>query len=128
MKQRNGKYYTILLALLLILPGLSPSETSKKEDPNGIIARNASVPRYAAWFRNYIEGFAWPQSVKPGETINFYVSMDTSLGNNYDMYILRVPHQNMQDTLKRFLNLTGHFFPLHDASGTPITLPKFGGD
>lgn len=123
MKKRNVVSCAMLGAILLILAVASPSAASTKEKNNGIIARTSTIPQHAAWVRYPIEGFAWPQSVKPGETIKIYVSMDTTLGNSYDMYIFRIPSQQMQDTLKRFLDLTGHFYPLHDANGVEIYPP-----
>ena len=120
MKTRISLRVKMLLAILLHLAAISFAYGTGNEKPNGIMARTTTIPSHAAWVRYPIEGFAWPQSVKPGEAIKFYISIDTTLGSQYDLTIFRIPNQEMSDSLKKFSSLTGHYYPLHDSSGSVI--------
>ncbi|MBS4028348.1 MAG: T9SS type A sorting domain-containing protein [Ignavibacteriales bacterium] len=72
------------------------------------------------WERYPIEGFSWPQSVKSGETVTFYVSVrDSSL---YRVKIYRVPNVSADTSIIwQTSNLQGHFYPLRNKNLQPIT-------
>jgi len=104
------------LILLLIAPLLVQADTGK-ENPWGMLGKSPQAQN-RAWIRYPIEGFAWPTSVKPGETIKFYISIkDTLGGHDYLLRIFRIPDPQVQ-----FISptISGNFYPLRDASGNPI--------
>jgi len=72
-----------------------------------------------AWERGPVEGFAWPASVAPNQQIKFYVSIQNiNGGHSYRIEIFRLPDLNT--VLWTSSNIVGSFYPLRDASGTPI--------
>jgi len=69
-----------------------------------------------AWARSNIESFAWPTSVKPGETVTFYTSViDTANHPTYRIQVFRMGESAPRVTLGPF---TSHFYPLRAADGT----------
>jgi len=85
--------------------------------------RPATLPKDLAWARDTIEGFAWPASIKPGETLNLYVSVVqlaplASVGQNYDIRIYRIAGTDV--LVRDSLNIQGQFFPLHDSADQAI--------
>ncbi|MDL1891289.1 T9SS type A sorting domain-containing protein [Sphingobacteriales bacterium CHB3] len=120
MKTRIFVRWFASVALLLPLCHVAANGQGD-ENPWG-----GSVPpqtQNLAYERHVIEGFAWPASVKPGETINFYTSVMDLLpqspdGQIYDIKIFRSP--DMDTVRYSFLNNQGRFYPLHDSDNAPI--------
>ncbi len=90
-------------------------------------APGAKVGR--AWERNEIEGFAWPYSLRSGDTLNLYISsLPLSLAgrheqraeesSRYHIAIYRIGSE--QSPIHQVSNVQGFFFPLHDSAGSEI--------
>lgn len=92
------------------------------ENPWRLSAKRATSPTLG-WTRSAIEGFALPTSVKPGETIKFYVSLFESEGQSFTMEIYRIP--KIDSSLITPSTHTGAFYPLHDANGSVINLGDY---
>lgn len=93
--------------------------TVGKEHPTGLFSQSSVDPIFA-WRRYAVEGFAWPASVRPGETIKFYVSTMAINGDStYDLQIFRVPNVDVTAETS-FYNITGKFYPLRDVQNNPI--------
>ncbi len=74
-----------------------------------------------AWERSPIEGFAWPTSVKQGETVTFYTSvLNPTAYPLYHIKIYRMGESSPKITLGPF---TSHFYPLRAADGSDIIPP-----
>ena len=81
--------------------------------------RQAPQGGYLAWERRPVEGFAWPASVAPNQQIKFYVSIQNiNGGHRYRIEIFRLPDLNA--VLWTSSDTVGSFYPLRDASGTPM--------
>jgi hypothetical protein len=118
---RNVKASLIKMSfIVLLLTTLDLAYAgSGKENPSGILGK-LPLNDNLAWERYKIEGFAWPNSVKPGETIKFYVSVQNQGGQNYQIQIFRIPRQNETEVLWTSATIAGNFYPMRDQSGNPI--------
>ncbi len=72
-----------------------------------------------AWERKVIEGFAWPASIRPGDSLHLFSSVydmdiNSSAGQNYDIRIFKTAGTDSFITSR---NADGIFFPLHDSAG-----------
>lgn len=112
------------LSILLLLGYDTGKGQTDNENPWGgsIPSRTDSL----AYERYPVEGFAWPTSVKPNETIKFYISiMDLvplipDSGQGYEMKIFRSPDFGTGQEVYSFPKDRGRFYPLHDSDGVPI--------
>ncbi len=111
------------LSVLLLLHYHILRAQSQYENPwsNG----KPEVVQNLAYERHPVEGFAWPTSVLPGDTIRFYISTmyllpQNPLSQDYEMKIFRSPDFGSGQELYAFSNTTGHFYPLRAADGDSI--------
>jgi len=83
------------------------------------------TPRADPMQRSPVEGFAWPTSVLPGDSIRFYVSVmalvaDGKRDSAFEVQFYRVPNID-KNALMRPDTLRGQFFSLRDSCNKPIT-------
>ncbi len=120
MKTKGGFPFALLFIITLLLATAFPIEApAAGEHPwlNG--ARPAQVP-VSPWERHYIEGFAWPPSIRQGESIKIYVSVKDTVGNKtFTLSIFRLPNETTPVTDPQQVT-TGQYFPLHDVNGNAI--------
>jgi hypothetical protein len=107
--------------LLLVLT-VAFSVAGVKEHPaNLLLSYEAGTDSSLAWRRYPIEGFAWPSSVLPGDTVRFYVSvMARDADSAYDIDFYRIPDIDVNPIRPRIHIDIGHFFPLRDSLLQPI--------
>ncbi len=89
---------------------------SAGENPWGTFSKPVPIST-VGWTRHAIEGYALPTSVKPNETIKFYVSVcdSGSEHQNYKIKIFRIP--DTTTALYTSSVNTGRFYYLHDSIG-----------
>jgi hypothetical protein len=103
---------TTLVLFFLSTSDMSYAQRTAENPWNGWKPNQAE---HLAWDRYYIEGFAWPTSVRSGEQVTVYVSVqDTHAANrNYEVRVYRIPdtmHQKNPYTV-----LQAQYIPLHDS-------------
>jgi hypothetical protein len=113
---------TLAMVALLHVADSALKAQSQYENPWGMAkpeqTENLAFERYP------VEGFAWPTSVLPGDTIRFYVSVmnlePQTPSQQYEAKIFRSPDFGAGQEVYTFPNATGHFYPLRDANGDSI--------
>jgi hypothetical protein len=113
------KFQKPLIAYIIILGACFVSQVSGQIGPEYL---SSVVPPLGAdtlaWRRLPIESFAWPTSVRQGETVALYTSiLDTASHGSYYIKLFRMGSSSPLTTLGPF---TSHFYPLRAGDGTYI--------
>ncbi len=119
MKSQGFFPFVLLFGVTLLL-FISPTETVSAGAEHPWLYGRPARTTNLAYERHYIEAFAWPSSVKSGESITIYVSVyPYQQESRFTLAVYRLP-----DDLNAYYSyptlLQGQFFPLHKADGTPI--------